>query len=119
MSKNELGSRWNWDSLITHRIVTLGKGAVCLVYDDGIVDILHHKVVKGHVLNLSNGRWIGPCLDPYSIRRPLKGAILYDNILHIFFIIVPPQASNTVVIATTINKKEIYIKKERNDKLDM
>lgn len=74
---------------VTNQVVATGIGAISLVDDDGISDILHDEIFKGQVLNCSLNRRVLPSLDAHSNYRANESTISHNNILHILLGVVP------------------------------
>lgn len=82
------------------RRATFVVWAVVLVYEYGILDIVHGHFFKADPLHES---FAGPCptLDPHPILSTFKSCISQRHILHPFFFHILSQASYTDAMAWT------------------
>lgn len=72
-------------------------GAVVLIYDDGILNIVHYNVLEQNIPN-EPVAWSGPCLYPHPIIRAREDGIRQSHIFYSFFVQFLPQTSNAVFV---------------------
>ena len=84
-----------------YRFGTINIGAIVLIYDDGIVDIIHDDVFEDKTGGLQTGwrRW--PCLDPQSITCTGKSALPHRQPSDIFLIGIFAETSDADAVAGT------------------
>lgn len=78
---------------------SLVVGAVVLVDDDGVLDVLHHGVLEHHPLHERLAR-PPPCLYPQSILRPREHRRVHRHVLHPLLVVPLPQAPDAVASAS-------------------
>lgn len=64
-----------------------------MVNDDGVVDVLHHYILKHEVPSCHVGG-VFPRLDPHTVRGAGDGAVPYTHTDDVLLVLVPPQAAD-------------------------
>lgn len=68
---------------------TLVTGAVLLIDDDGVVDIIHDQILEHNISSIPIAG-SGPRLNPYPILSLCEGRTCYRYVLDPFFICIIP-----------------------------
>jgi hypothetical protein len=94
--------------LINYLLTARGVGAIFLINNDGIGDLIHENVFKYKIGSFTEG-WSSPCFDSHSIRSAAKGAVFYENSINIVSVVFTEAPDAYSMPRSTKNLRNIEV----------
>jgi len=87
------------DAACAYLVLAVVVGAVLLVDDNGVLDVLHDHVLENHVCGVAFGRGVLPCLDANAVRGAREGHVADVDPCDVALAGIPTQAADTHAVA--------------------